>query len=118
MVQQIRQANGQIKISVQVRSDGDVRALIDLLGSLNTSVDGVSILTSPETIETAKALVSELRLLMPEAHAPSIPQEPSKRPLAWSAIIPPLVFGTAMSAAVVVLLGLILTIVWLRSTET
>lgn len=57
----LRLANPQIEISVQVRTEGDVAALVSLLNSMKDEVDGVSILTSPETVEVAQKLGVALR---------------------------------------------------------
>ena len=65
LVKQVRQANRQIAISVQVRSEGNVTAIVDLIDALKEGLDGVSILTSPETVSTAEALVTELRTPKP-----------------------------------------------------
>ncbi len=65
LAKQVRQANPQIAISVQVRSEGNVTAIVDLIDSLKADLDGVSILTSPETVSTAEALVAELRIQKP-----------------------------------------------------
>ncbi|HEX6386748.1 MAG TPA: hypothetical protein VF177_18935 [Anaerolineae bacterium] len=61
LVPRLRQANPELEISVQIRTEGDVVELVDLVDSIKTSLDGVSILTSPETMETAMALVTELQ---------------------------------------------------------
>ena len=65
LAQSLRQANRQIAISVQVRSEGNVTAIVDLIDALKEGLDGVSILTSPETVSTAEALVTELRTPKP-----------------------------------------------------
>jgi len=61
LVSQLRQANRQLEISVQIRTEGDVERLVDLIDSMKTSLDGVSVLTSPETVETARALITALQ---------------------------------------------------------
>ena len=61
MIRQLHQANPDLAVSVQVRTEGDVVALVDLIASIQNDLDGVSILTSPETVTTAEALVTELR---------------------------------------------------------
>jgi hypothetical protein len=61
LVPELRQANPDLDISVQVRTEGDVVAIVDLIDSMQDDLDGVSILTSPETVDTAEALVTELR---------------------------------------------------------
>ncbi len=65
LVKQVRQANPQIAVSVQVRSEGDVTGIVDLIDTLKADLDGVSILTSPETVSTAEALAAELRSRKP-----------------------------------------------------
>lgn len=60
LVGRLRQANPDLEISVQIRTEGDVDALVDLVASLRPFLDGVSILTSPETTDVAAALVEEL----------------------------------------------------------
>jgi len=61
LARQLRQANPKLQISVQVRTEGDVVALADLLDSMKDQLDGLSILTSPETVDVGKALGTELR---------------------------------------------------------
>lgn len=95
LVQELRQANPDLQITVQVRTEGDVVAIADLVGSMESSLDGVSILTSEETIDIAKALVAELRPSLPEpaAGAPEAPlgaqPEPAQAtPALHAAVIP------------------------------
>jgi cell division septation protein DedD len=82
MVQGLRQANPDIQVSVQVRTEGDVIALTALLDSMKDSLEGVSILTSPETTDVAQALVGELRPPLPVESAPGKPAvvEPARLP--------------------------------------
>lgn len=61
LVPQLRAANDQLQISVQVRTEGDMEALVGLLQTLLPYIDGVSILTSPETVDTAEDLLQRLR---------------------------------------------------------
>ena len=61
LASQLRQANPHLEISVQLRTEGNVEGLVDLIDSMKTSLDGVSILTSPETVETAMALITALQ---------------------------------------------------------
>jgi hypothetical protein len=61
LIKELRQANPDVQVSVQVRTEGDVVAIADLIDSISDSLDGVSILTSPETVDIAEALVTELR---------------------------------------------------------
>ena len=67
---QLREANPDLQISVQVRTEGDVVALVDLIASLRDQLDGVSILTSPETVAIAEDLVEELRTWTPATPTP------------------------------------------------
>ncbi len=61
IVPQLRVANPNLQISAQVRTEGDVLAIVALLDSLVPYLDGVSILTSPQTVDVAKELVFFLR---------------------------------------------------------
>ena len=61
MARALRKANPKIEISVQVRTEGDVTALVSLLHSMNEEVDGISILTSPDTVAVAQKLGIALR---------------------------------------------------------
>lgn len=79
---QLRAANPDLEISVQVRTEGDPAAIADLVLSMQDSLDGVSILTNGESTEIAEALVAELRPPAVEPPAPSplpspSPQEPT-----------------------------------------
>jgi len=68
IVPQLREANPDVEISVQVRTEGDVQAIVELIDSLKANLDGISILTSPETVDVAQELVVALR---PDAAIPS-----------------------------------------------
>jgi hypothetical protein len=61
LVPELRAANPDLQISIQIRTEGNVVAIVDLVESLKDDLDGVSILTSPETITVAESLVKELR---------------------------------------------------------
>ncbi|MCO5186698.1 MAG: hypothetical protein M9918_00605 [Anaerolineae bacterium] len=61
MVQQLRAANPDIEISMQIRTEGDVTDLIGLTDMLKGELDGLSILTSLETTATATELLTTLR---------------------------------------------------------
>jgi hypothetical protein len=65
---QLREANPDVEISVQVRTEGDVQAIVDLIDALKSDLDGISILTSPETVDVAQELVVALR---PDTAIPS-----------------------------------------------
>jgi hypothetical protein len=61
LVPQLRAVNPNLQISAQVRTEGDVQAIVALIDSLLPYLDGVSILTSPDTVEVAKELLFFLR---------------------------------------------------------
>ena len=61
LVPQLREANPDLEVSVQVRTEGDVEAIVALLDSLQLHLDGISILTSPDTVEVAWELAAALR---------------------------------------------------------
>jgi hypothetical protein len=61
LIPELREANPDLEVSVQVRTEGDSDQIIDLLDSLKEDLDGVSILTSPDTVETAESLIRGLR---------------------------------------------------------
>jgi hypothetical protein len=61
LVPQLRAANPDLQVTVQVRTEGDTDAIVELIESLLPYIDGVSILTSPDTVEIAKELVNKLR---------------------------------------------------------
>ena len=61
LVTAYRAANPNLQVSVQIRTEGDTMQLHDLVGSLSDLIDGISILTSPETVAVATSLLDELR---------------------------------------------------------
>jgi hypothetical protein len=68
LVPQLRQANPDLQVSVQVRTEGSVDEIIKLLEDLKEYLDGVSILTSPDTVDVAWELTTALR---PYVQSPS-----------------------------------------------
>ncbi len=56
-----REANPDIEISVQIRTEGDVDDLLEMLSPLQKNIDGISILTSEETIDFSEKLMGKLR---------------------------------------------------------
>lgn len=64
LIPQLREANPDLQISIQVRTEGDVAAIVDLVASIEDDLDGISILTSPDTVPVAEALVEELQSRM------------------------------------------------------
>ena len=75
---QLRAVNPDVEISVQVRTEGDPVAIADLVMSMEDSLDGVSILTSAESIDIAEALVAELRPPAPEPPPPTPQPAPTQ----------------------------------------
>ncbi len=87
LIPQLRQANPNLQISVQVRTEGntkdDLLAIVELVDSLrdrdnHLSLNGVSILTSRETVANAEVLIKELQtttrpIARPKAGQPSGP---------------------------------------------
>ena len=65
LVEEVRAANPNIEISVQIRTEGDVQELLDMLEPLEEELDGISILTSEETVPVAETLIQALRDLRP-----------------------------------------------------
>lgn len=61
LVPQLREANATLQVSAQVRTEGDMGAIVQLLDGLEGYLDGVSILTSPQTVDVAEELVWMLR---------------------------------------------------------
>jgi hypothetical protein len=80
LVQELRRVNPDLEISVQVRTEGDVNALVELLASLRQELDGVSILTSQETVPVAEALVGKLRAPVDPGVQPSPVELPTPLP--------------------------------------
>jgi DNA-binding transcriptional LysR family regulator len=70
LVAELRRANPELEISVQLRTEGDTKALADLLLSLDGAVDGVSILTNDDTAAVADQLLAELRTPVAELPTP------------------------------------------------
>jgi hypothetical protein len=61
IVPQLRSTNPELQISAQVRTEGDSQAIVALIDSLLPYLDGVSILTSPQTVDVAEELLFLLR---------------------------------------------------------
>jgi len=70
VLEEVRRENPDIKTSVQIRTEGDIDDLLQMLEPLQNELDGISILTSDETVSIAQELVSELRAL-PAVPTPS-----------------------------------------------
>lgn len=68
----VRLANPDIQTSVQIRTEGEVADLLEMLEPLQDEIDGISILTSEETVEVTEEIMGELR---------PIQVEPTRAPL-------------------------------------
>jgi hypothetical protein len=106
LIPELRQANPDLQISVQVRTEGDVVAIVDLIDCIKEGLDGVSILTSPDTVDIAEALVDELRTrtsakACPEATRPAS----ASRVEAETALVP--IQDTAPSWLLIMVVALI-----------
>ena len=75
LVEDLRRANPALQVTIQIRTEGDVHALVELVASLSESIDGVSILTTDETGDVAAELLDALRPLRPDANEtlPALP---------------------------------------------
>lgn len=61
IIEEARKANPDLEISVQIRTEGDVDDLLEMLRPLQNKIDGISILTSEETVEVSEKLMGKLR---------------------------------------------------------
>ncbi|MFN8440869.1 MAG: hypothetical protein U0175_08875 [Caldilineaceae bacterium] len=59
--QALRKANPNIQLAAQIRTEGDVPQLLNMVGSISDHLDGLSILTSPETVDVANDILTRLR---------------------------------------------------------
>jgi hypothetical protein len=66
---QYRRVNPDIEVSIQIRTEGNVEQLYDLIASMSDTLDGVSILTSDETVPVGMDLLEEFR---PNGSAPAV----------------------------------------------
>ena len=111
-------ANPALQLSVQLRSEGDPERLAALVDSLRPAPDGVSVLTSPESIATTQVLVEALRRLPAPVMEEPVAQDPtavapvvSQRAPVSSAHQARLMLYVALAAA----LGLFMLVQWWRS---
>jgi hypothetical protein len=61
LLREIHQANPDIEVSLQIRTEGDVEDLLALLSPLHEEIQGISILTSEETLPVTEAIMKTLR---------------------------------------------------------
>jgi hypothetical protein len=69
LAEQYRRVNPDIEVSIQIRTEGNVEQLYDLIASMTDTLDGVSILTSDETVAVGMDLLDEFR---PNGAAPAV----------------------------------------------
>jgi len=78
LLKDIRRADPDIEISLQIRTEGEVDDLLALLEPLKGEIQGISILTSEETLDVADELMNALRpegqVVEPEP-TPEVPEE-------------------------------------------
>lgn len=63
MTPALKQANPMLQVSMQIRTEGDIEALGQLTEDLRPYLDGLSVLTSLDTVDIAESLVAELNML-------------------------------------------------------
>jgi hypothetical protein len=61
LLKEIRQANPDIEVSLQIRTEGDVEELLALLSPLHEEIQGISVLTSEETLLVTEEIIETLR---------------------------------------------------------
>lgn len=66
ILEEARLANPDIQTSVQIRTEGNVEELFAMLEPLQDEIDGISILTSEETLEVTEEIMGELRAIQVE----------------------------------------------------
>ncbi len=71
IVNAVRRANPDIEISVQIRTEGEFDDMLALLTPLQDDLDGISILTSVETVPVAQSWLAELRPAPPPTPTPT-----------------------------------------------
>jgi hypothetical protein len=97
MAEAVRAANPAIRTTLQVRTEGEAEAIIALIHSVRESIDGVDVLSSPDTIETAVELVERLQGIeshpaevvqaQPVSQAEAVPSgQPTFWPRVWGAL--------------------------------
>jgi uncharacterized protein YjbI with pentapeptide repeats len=99
----LREANPALEIVVQVRTEGEVDDLAALLDPLRAHMDGVAILTSPQTTGVATALWARLRQeLAAQEATTAAPIETTTT--SWVQIARMLVRGLLVQALIIVLI--------------
>ena len=76
LIQELRRANPQVRIVIQLRTEGTVDDLLAVVTTLRQDIDGVSILTSSATLPVAQDFVRRLQAMGGSTPAPS-PQTPA-----------------------------------------
>ena len=75
LIDDIRQANPEIAISLQIRTEGDVDQLLDLLSPREEEIQGISVLTSEETLPVTEEIMKTLRPTVQVVEPESTPEE-------------------------------------------
>ncbi len=107
MAAAVRAANPAVKTTLQVRTEGEAAEIVALVDSVRGSINGVDILSSPDTVETAVELVELLQenesrpaqaLSTPSAsQVEAVPSgQPTVWPRVWNVLLQLLVFGLAV----------------------
>ncbi len=65
LIQELRQANPDLEINIQLRTEGSLDQLLAIIAALQNDINGVSIIYSPESVTVAQELVSRLRSTTP-----------------------------------------------------
>ncbi len=73
IITDLRQANPDIRIVIQIRTEGSIDDLLVLVESLGLDVDGIGVLHNPATLETAKSLAMALQGNILPTHEPLAP---------------------------------------------
>jgi hypothetical protein len=79
LIADIRRANPEIQISLQIRTEGDVEELIALFEPLQDSIQGISILTSEETLPVSEEIMQTLRPVRRPVTPTAEAEEPATR---------------------------------------
>jgi uncharacterized protein YjbI with pentapeptide repeats len=104
----LRQANPALEIIVQIRTEGNLDALVELVEGLAPEIDGIAILTSPQTTEFAIALWSRLR--QEQGDNPPLEANVSTT-RSWEQVRRLLPLGLVLEAGVLILIFVLLWII-------
>ncbi len=82
----IRRVNPDIEVSLQIRTEGDVDQLMDLLAPLAGEIQGISVLTSEETLSVTEEIMETLRPQVNETPPEPEPQDPDEVDISQSVL--------------------------------